>query len=168
MLSSAELSRLWRAHAAALLLLARSRCGTAAASAAEDCVQEAFIRLAAQEPAPDEPAAWLLKVVRNAALDAVRDQNRRSAREATAVSFRSAWLEPADPTSLDNPSADEIQNALKNLDDVTRDIVVAHLWNNMTFRQIAEAFELSHATAHRKYEAGISELRLLISAQQGK
>ena len=158
-LSSTELTLLWRKHGPALLLIARSRCGSAEFESADDCVQEAFIRLATQHPVPDDPAAWLVRVVRNAAIDVVRSQLRRKDRETRAVRERLPWLEPVDVSAMDQPSSEQIQSILLTLEDATREIVVAHLWNNMSFRQIAEAFELSHATTHRKYEAGIAELR---------
>ena len=165
MLSSAELSRLWERHSAALLLMARGRCGGTGGDA-DDCVQEAFIKLATQSPVPDDPVAWLSRVVRNAAIDAIRSNQRRANREAEASAQRPEWLEPVDSSALDNPSPHEIQQALGALDDVTRDIVVAHIWNQMTFRQIAEAFDLSPATTHRKYEAGIEALRNVMSTQK--
>ena len=145
--------------------MARGRCSGAGGDA-DDCVQEAFIRLATQNPIPDDPVAWLARVVRNAAIDAIRSNQRRTDREAEAMAQRPAWLKPVDSSALDNPSPHEIQQALAALQDVTRDIVVAHIWNQMTFRQIAEAFDLSPATTHRKYEAGIEALRKLMTNQQ--
>jgi RNA polymerase sigma factor (sigma-70 family) len=145
--------------------MARGRCGVAAVSEADDCLQDAFMRLAAQDPVPDDPAAWLVRVVRNAAIDAIRANRRKVDRETQAFGERPVWLEPVDITALDNPSPDDIQRALLTLDDTTRDIVVAHLWNEMTFRQIADAFEMSPATTHRKYEAGIAALRNVMKTQ---
>lgn len=145
--------------------MARGRCGAAAGSEADDCLQEAFVRLATQNPVPDDPAAWLVRVVRNAAIDAIRSNRRKIDRETQALSERPAWLEPVDITAVDNPSSDEIQRALLTLDDTTRDIVVAHLWNDMTFRQIADAFEMSPATTHRKFESGIAALRNVLKTQ---
>ena len=52
-------------YAAALELYARQWC-----HAPEDVVQEAFLKLVAQRPLPDQPAAWLFRVVRNGALNA--------------------------------------------------------------------------------------------------
>ena len=166
MLTSTELSQLWRDHAAALLLLARSRCGKSASDIAEDCVQEAFIRLATREPVPDDPAAWLMTVVRNVTIDAIRSQQRRSHREAAAIAGHPAWLEPVDVLATHTPSADDIEQTLKQLDDDVRDVVVAHVWNKMTFRQIADAFELSPAKAHRMYSAGIEQLKYLMTHLQ--
>jgi RNA polymerase sigma factor (sigma-70 family) len=165
LLSSAELSQLWKKHSAALLLIARGHCG-GTGNDCDDCVQEAFIKLATQNPIPDDPVAWLARVVRNSAIDAIRSNQRRVDREAEAMALRPVWLEPVDPSAVDNPSPGEIQDALAILEDVTRDIVVAHIWNQMTFRQIAEAFELSPATTHRKYEAGIEALRNFMTTQK--
>lgn len=157
MISSAELTRLWRKHAAALLLLARGRCG-AAIGQAEDCVQEAFIRLAAQVTIPEDSIAWLARVVRNAAIDAARTQRRRTQHEMAAVESRPTLFEAAD-IAADHTQSEEVQLALQTLDEETREVVIAHLWNNLTFRQIAEAFGMSPATAHRRYDTGINCLR---------
>ena len=171
MLSSKELAELWKSHSAALLLIARGHCGAIANGAAEDCVQEAFVRLATQDPEPRDPAGWLVTSVRNAAIDAIRSQQRRIRREQAVAADSPQWLEPigagssASSMSPDQVTTDELQQALRQLDDVTRDIVVSHLWNEMTFRQIAEVFELSPATAHRKYEAGIAQLRKIMETQ---
>ena len=43
----------------------------------EDCVQEAFVELAAQIDRPDNPVAWLFKVVRNRAINLQRSDQRR-------------------------------------------------------------------------------------------
>jgi RNA polymerase sigma-70 factor (ECF subfamily) len=41
--------------------------------------------------------------------------------------------------------------------------VVAHLWGGLTFRQVAEAFELSSSAAHRQYAAGLAQLKQLLT-----
>ena len=162
MLSSAELTELWQEHSAALLLMARCYCRQIASSVAEDCVQEAFVRLAAQKVVPDSPAAWLVTAVRNAMIDAVRSQKRRRQREQLVAHKDTHDASHADVVS-ETCSSDELQVALQQLDDMTRDILVAHLWNQMTFRQIADIFGLSRSTAHRRYEDGIRQLRSLLS-----
>ncbi|MCA9066602.1 MAG: hypothetical protein KDA96_26225, partial [Planctomycetaceae bacterium] len=75
-ISPEQLHHLWQQHTAALLLLARGYCRGIDVSP-EDCVQEAFVRLATQCPVPDCPRAWLLRVVRNLAIDAKRCGSQR-------------------------------------------------------------------------------------------
>jgi RNA polymerase sigma-70 factor (ECF subfamily) len=146
-----QLAQLIDRHAAALVLLARSRC-----DCAEDVVQEALIALAAAEPPPAEPAAWLFAVVRRRAVSAARRAARRRKHEANAVSQRQTWFIP---TSDDRLDADTVAQQLANLDETQREIVVLRLWGGLTFRQIAAVTELSSSTAQRQYESGIEQLR---------
>ena len=133
--------------------MARTRCDIA-----EDCVQEAFVRLATQDPIPDDPAAWLVRVVRNAAIDMARSEKRRQDRENRAVRNSTAWF--IEPDDFDRSLCEEeIRNALQSLPAEDRDIVVAHLWGGLSFRQIATAMEVGSSTAHRKYIDAISKLR---------
>ena len=71
------LGRLLDRHAAALELYARQFCHSA-----EDVVQEAVVELACQPGAPDDPVAWLYRVVRNKAIGVARSTRRRRRREA--------------------------------------------------------------------------------------
>jgi len=156
-LSSKQLAELWRRHSAALLLLARSY-----GEPAEDCVQEAFIRLATQEPVPDSPVAWLFRVVRNEAVTQLRTQKRRCDRESLVAHEQPQWFEA--PATVENVVADidEIKRGLATLENATRDILVAHIWGNMTFREIADAFGVSRASAHRTYRQGIQQLQKIV------
>ena len=154
MLSSSQIADLWNQHAAALQLLARARCNVA-----EDCVQEAFARLATEEPAPEDAVAWLARVVRNEAISQFRKDQRRRRREDVFVHERSPWLQPPDSLKDDVIAADEIQQGLLRLDAESREIIIAHLWTGLSFRQIAEAFGISSSAVHRHYQAALSQLR---------
>ena len=74
------LGRLVDQHAPALVLYARQWC-----AAPEDVVQEAFLKLVAQRQPPDNPLAWLYRVVRNGAVSAARTARRRQRYEAAAA-----------------------------------------------------------------------------------
>lgn len=153
-LSSSQIADLWNQHAAALQLLARARCRVA-----EDCVQEAFARLATEDPAPEDAVAWLARVVRNEAISQFRKDQRRRRREDVFAQERGPWLQPADSLRDDLIATDEIQQGLLRLDAESREIIIAHLWTGLSFRQIAEAFETSSSAVHRQYHAALSQLR---------
>lgn len=161
MLSSTELSELWKKHSAALLLVAKGHCACVVPGLAEDCVQEAFIKLATQNPIPDSAVAWLMTCVRTTAIDAIRSHKRRTRRETQVATQATAWFQPNSFASADDRV--ELQNALQQLDSETRDIVIGHLWNELTFRQLAEVIDLSPATVHRRYEQGLTQLRQLMT-----
>lgn len=161
MLSPKKLSELWNRHSAALLLVARGHCGSVLPAFAEDCVQEAFVRLAALKKDPESAAGWLMICVRNSAIDAVRSQLRRTKREAAVAKCKPRWFQPnSDVVDSDHT---QLQRTLSQLDQETRDIVIGHLWNDMTFRQLAEVVGLSSATVHRRYEDGIEQMRNLMT-----
>lgn len=164
MLSSTELSELWTRHSAALLLVAKGHCASIVPGFAEDCVQEAFIKLATQTPAPVTPVAWLMTCVRTTSFDAIRSHQRRTRRENVVATQSAAWFE-SNPFSSHDDSV-QLQNALQQLDRETRDIVIGHLWNQMTFRQLADVIDLSSATVHRRYEQGLEKLRQLMTSSQ--
>jgi RNA polymerase sigma-70 factor (ECF subfamily) len=135
-------------HAAALKLYARQWC-----SAPEDAVQEAFVKLAGLSAQPDDPAAYLFRAVRNAAIDAGRAERRRRHHEAEAAA-RQAWFEPAE--ALDG---DDARRALEALPADLREPLVAHLWGGLTFAQIGPLMGCSASTAHRRYEEALAALR---------
>jgi len=145
-----QLAELIAAHAAALVLFARQWCDSP-----EDVVQEAFCKLATTGQSPDDPAAWLFRVVRNAAIDAGRSARRRVKREQSAARPVRLFAEP----EIDGLDAEAAVAALESLPPELREAIVARLWGGLTLEQVAAAAGCSVSTAHRRYEAGIAALR---------
>jgi RNA polymerase sigma-70 factor (ECF subfamily) len=150
-----ELGRLYREHAPALRLYARQWPG-----AGEDIVQDAFVKLAQQDPPPDHLLAWLYRVVRNGALAAHRADVRRRRREGQTRAPE-AWFETAD----DRLDAAEATRLLAQLPLENREVIVARLWGGLTFEEIARLVGASPPTAHRRYQAGLTALRERLEGQ---
>jgi RNA polymerase sigma factor (sigma-70 family) len=148
-LTPQDLGRLYRQHAPCLRLYARQwpECG-------EDVVQDAFIALARRSSPPDNVAAWLYQVVRTGALAAARSASRRRKREG-AVSAPEAWFTP----THDRLDADVAARALATLPLEQREVIVSRLWGGLTFDEVARLVGCSLPTAHRRYHAGLTELR---------
>jgi len=146
-----ELGRLLDRHAAALELFARQW-----TRSAEDCVQEALVELAGQVPVPADPVAWLYRVVRNRAINQVRSERRRRAREEARTNDRDNWFCEDPAAQLDGEQA---TRALQQLPDRQRQAVVARIWGGLTFEQISELLGTSLSGAHRDYAAGLAALR---------
>src|SRR5262249_26694350 len=102
-MESDELGRLIDRHAAALGLYARQWC-----DAREDVVQEAFLKPARQGGLPENPAAWLFRIVRNGAINASTAARRRRRHESGAAEART-WFQvdgnASHPDALDPKSA---------------------------------------------------------------
>jgi RNA polymerase sigma-70 factor (ECF subfamily) len=148
-MSPRQLGELIDRHGPALVLFARQWC-----SAPEDIVQDAFVKLIALRRPPDDPAAWLFRVVRNGALDAAKMDRRRLQRE-TIAQTRRWFVEP----QIDGLDAEQAVAALERLPVELRETVVARLWGGLTFEQIAEISGVSASSAFRRFEAGIAALR---------
>ena len=143
------LAQLIDSHGAVLRLWVRRRC-----SSSEDVVQEAFCRLAAQEPPPDNPVAWLFRVCRNLAEKPRSSEERRRARERTWSARREHPPDPADPLEIA-----ETMEAVTQLEDDLREVLVARLWGQLSLEEVARLCGISTATAFRRYEAALRELR---------
>lgn len=146
-----------------LALFARTWC-----DCPEDAVQEALLELIKQPQLPDEPIAWLYQAVRWRAISLARGDNRRRQRQQIAgrdsAGSEDRWFTQTrsvdDPAVLDDV---DLQEALQGLDEAQRAIVVARIWGDQTFEQIAEAMELSRSSVHRRYQQAIAQLQELLS-----
>jgi RNA polymerase sigma-70 factor (ECF subfamily) len=119
-------------------------------------VQEAFLRLFRQQPIPAHPVAWLYRTVRHRAWNASRGQRRRTRHESQAARLRTRLVPAGLHSGLDPLEAAE---ALAQLPDDQREIIVARVWGELTFEEIGDVTGLSTSTAYRRYEAGIAHLR---------
>lgn len=136
---------------AALVLYARQWCATP-----EDVVQEAFLKLVQVRIFPDDPVAWLFRVVRNAALDVAKSERRRKVREA--VPPMTWFVEPM----IDGLDAEAATRALEQLPSEQREVIVARLWGGLTLEQVAVVAGCSISSVHRRYEAGLAQLRKVL------
>jgi RNA polymerase sigma-70 factor (ECF subfamily) len=148
------LGRLLDDHAAALELYARQWCHTP-----EDVVQEAFLKLARLRTLPENPAAWLFRVVRNGAIDAGMAARRRQRYEQAVASESRPWFEDEPGGRPSTVDPEQAAAELESLPLEQREVIIAHLWGGLTFEQIAPVAGCSTSTAHRNYVRGLSTLR---------
>lgn len=121
---------------------------------AEDTVQSAFIRLAAEDPAPCNCVAWLFAVTRRLSINERVSQLKRRSRESLVASQKAEMdVSPGSSGDL------ELRDLLNTLDEREREIVIARIWGGLAFAQIASVFGESKATVWRVYQSGISKLR---------
>jgi RNA polymerase sigma-70 factor (ECF subfamily) len=128
--------------------------------AAEDLLQEVFVKLAregSRHAVADSAQAWVFKLARHAALDWLR---RNAVRERVAGQMREyaeAFVTPDDPDAAGMQR--ELAKALGGLPEEQRAAVHLHLWEGLTFREIAEIHDIPTATAASRYRYGLATLR---------
>ncbi|HEY2783924.1 MAG TPA: sigma-70 family RNA polymerase sigma factor [Fimbriiglobus sp.] len=145
-----QIAELIDRYTAALTLYARQWCASP-----EDAVQEAFCKLVGLRVPPDDPAGWLFRTTKYAAIDRGKADRRRTRREA-AVARPDWWFVERTIEGLD--AADAVV-ALDALPADQREVIVARLWGSLSLEQTATMAGCSVSSAHRRYEAGIALLR---------
>jgi RNA polymerase sigma-70 factor (ECF subfamily) len=129
------------------------------AATAEDVVQEALVALFAERPTPQNPIAWMYRVVRNAAFNQHRSSTRRWRRERVVAEARGDWFESRPDVAMDARAAEQ---ALESLTSENRELVVMRIWGELTFAEIASVMALSESTVHGRYKKALGELRSVL------
>ncbi len=124
---------------------------TEASSAAEDLVQEAFMKLQAQFKEVREPRRWLYRTVHNLALN-----HQRQARKIIPLEpFSTAAGETADPRPLPDEQIVRsegiglVRLTLETLDERSRELIRLKFTENLSYKQISERTGLK--TGHVGY-----------------
>lgn len=152
MMEAAELSSWFDAHAAPLVLYARQWLYPAAA---EDAVQECFVRLMLLHRRPDNVRAWLYRAVRNEAITQWRSGRRRAEREQHA-----ARDEPCFDAALgDAVDAKAAAGALASLPEPQREVIVLRIWGQLKLAEIASVTGAPVSSVFHHYQQGLAEIR---------
>ena len=128
-------------------------------SCAEDFVHEAFLKLAEkirEGLSPHNPSSWLYSTVRNLAIDFFRSQKHGQKHAEHVVNEKKPWFEQDQSRQLDG---DYLTAQLQKLPLKEREVIVAHLWGDQSFREIADWTGRSFSTVRRQYHNGITTLR---------
>lgn len=134
-----------------LVLLARQWCNSP-----DDALQESLIDLVRLEESPQNPVAWLFRVVRNKAMSQARSQRRRESYQQAAAEQKSAWFESDPSIGLDG---ELVANLLESLPEIERQIVTCRVWGQLSFAEIAELVDRPIANVFRLYRATLVKLR---------
>lgn len=141
---------LYERHARALLAYACALLRDP--SAAEDVLHQVFLNVLRGRSAIDgEPAAYLFRAVRNTALNHMRGQSREVDLAGAGV-----WLES--PGGSRETSV-ALQSALRALPAEQREVIVLHIWGQLTFEEAAAVIGIPPNTAASRYRYGLAKLK---------
>jgi len=149
--NTAEIELLYRQHGSALLLFAIAITGER--SRAQDVVHHVFLNLIEKGGlgrAADKKA-YLFASVRNAALNEGKLRGR-----TVPLDCDSAWFDPPD---RDFMGEQNLRRALCALPDDQREVIVLHIWGELTFSQISQLLSISSNTAASRYRYALAKLR---------
>jgi RNA polymerase sigma-70 factor (ECF subfamily) len=142
--------RLYDAHGPALLAYASALLRDP--SAAEDVLHQVFLNLLrGRTTLSGEPAHYLFRAVRNAALNHVRGRSRE-----VELADGGVWLQSPDASKETSLA---LQSALRTLPEEQREVVVLRIWGGLTFEDAAAVIGIPPNTAASRYRYGIAKLR---------
>lgn len=128
---------------------------TVAEDIAEDIVQQTFIKLAASDPIPENVTAWLYTVSRNEA----RNQSLYAARRCRRQRMASGHERTSSDSVWASAEASELAETLSHLPEELRQVVVARIWGDLSFDEVASLLNCSKTTVWRRYESALTRLR---------
>lgn len=148
--SDAEIELLYRQHGAALLLFALAIIGER--SRAQDAVHHVFLKLLENGDLrrAGNKKAYLFGCVRNAIF------NERKRQDRDRPLDDSAWFSPPEH---DYAGEQNLRRALAALPEDQRQVVVLHVWGELTFSEIGGLLEIAANTAASRYRYALSKLR---------
>ena len=115
-----------------------------------------------QSPTPDNPPAWLFKTVRRKAMNLARSESRRAKHQQQAAARRDSWFEDSHDRRI---VVEEVETALAQLPSLERQIVVARVWGELTFDQIAEVVEKSASSVHRHFHRALEVMSEMLGEE---
>ncbi len=125
---------------------------------AEEIAQFVFMTMArnASKMKPDTIlTAWLYRVTRRAAVNAVRGESRRRQREQVAVDLANLQTDVADWAGIE-PLLDE---AMENIDEAGRSAILLRFFDGKSFREVGLLLGISEEAARKRVSRAIEQLR---------
>lgn len=107
---------------------------------------------------PDLPLVY--STIRFCGLNLHRSETRRRKREESVIylhDFQDVWLDPA---LEKDEEAIMMREAVRQLSDKLREVVVMKFWGGLTFQQISEALAISPNTAASRYRYAMEQLAI--------
>ena len=157
----ASLGELYRRHGATSLALARRVLGDRVL--AEEVVQEVFVR-AWNRPErfdPDRGSArsWLLAQIHGKAVDVLRSENARRAREERDARKTGAVTDDLEREVMDLAESEAVRGAVATLSEPERAAIELAYFGGHTYKEVAVLLEQPEGTVKSRIRSGLLRLR---------
>lgn len=153
-----QIEQLYREYSGPLLLFAIAICNES--SRAHDAIHQVFLKLmeTGNLIKAVDIRAYLFASVRNELFNHQKHQRKTAPMETEAM-----WFEPPD---RDYAAEVNLRRALQALPDDQRQVVLLHVWGELTFLQVAEVIGISANTVASRYRYALAKLRDAMSVKE--
>ena len=140
---------------------------TGNAEAAEDLCQDSFFRLYEKDmvfPNPDEAKYWLIRVVKNAALNYAKRKERE--RKAYQKAFKEDYrqVETGEGILVKKETSEEVQSALNKLPENMRMVLILKEYAEMNYKDIGKTLGISEGNVKVRVFRARERLAALLQA----
>ena len=139
-------------------------------SLAEDVVHDVFVSFAGTTGS-FQLSGTLKGYLSTCVANAARDRNRlRSLRDVGLEATEGMHSDSGDPVehAIESEQSGRLTQLLGRIAYEQREIIVLHLHQEMSFKEIAEALGISINTAQSRYRYGLDKLRSIVSSMVTK
>lgn len=121
---------------------------------AEDLTQDLFVKLFCSPPEPSvkSPRAWIFRMARNLAIDALRTRHTSQSEELLDGI-------PAENETARSDLQMDVAQAMSRLSQTEREIVALRIWGELGFAEIARTVGLSLSAVWRVWHRALNRLR---------
>ena len=129
-------------------------------SYADDVLSESYLKIYKRSKTFNEKYngySWMYEIVKNTALD----YNRKLARELKTVEYDDSIYNPNEEF-LTKIKREDIQQALKELDEREYEVIYLRIWENRTLKMIAKKLDYNITGVYRVYSTAIEKLRKVL------
>ena len=138
--------------------------------AAEDLCQEAFFRLHEKNmvfPSPDEAKYWLIRVVKNAALNYAKRKVRE--RKAYQKAFRedTRTVETGEDFLLKKETRKEVREALQKLPENLKMVLILKEYGELNYKEIGRSLGISEGNVKVRVFRARERLTVLLKTEAG-
>jgi len=158
-----ELESVYDQHGRSLFACALAITGSA--NLAEDAVHNAFCRAFRLKRSPDNASAYMFQSVRHAAID-IRRKNSRLLTWSLDMCRDMAARENLGGIEAEE-QMEQVLEAMRQLNDNEREIVMARLVGHTKFRDIAAVRAQPLGTVTALYHRGLAKLKKLVEKRDG-
>ena len=144
---------------------------TSSEEAAEDLSQEAFFRLHEKNmvfPSPDEAKYWLIRVVKNAALNYAKRKGME--RKAYQRAFREDTRkeDTGEHILLKKETREEVREALDKLPENLRIVLILKEYGELNYKEIGRSLGISEGNVKVRVFRARERLAVLLNAEEFK
>ena len=130
------------------------------AAAAEDVVQQVFTTILRLQPRMVDEAHYLRRAVRNECYSHLRRMRKRS-----EVGDTGTLIEPVVGSVFSEESL-ALERAIRELPPEQREVIYLHVFEGLTFQEVATRLEESINTVAARYRYALERLRQMLTAGQ--